>query len=188
MNCMQAGEPDMRLDNTQRNTMGISEVEQLLGLFEASDFDELLIEVNGVRVCARRNAAGGTSPAPSAEPRTSESTSIQNEPQACAPLTPPKPRPNPVTETAEGVIAVRASIGGTFYRSPTPAADSFVEVGSSVAADEQVGLIEVMKLFTSVCAGTTGKVVEIIAENAAIVEAGEVLMHILPHTRNGMQE
>lgn len=178
----------MGLENTQRNTVGVSEIEEILNLFETSDFDELLIEMDGVRVCARRNGAGGASLTPAAESKASESPSIQNEPRDCAPVTAPISQPNPVAETVEGAIAVQASIGGTFYRSPTPTADAFVEVGSNVAAGDQVGLIEVMKLFTSVSAGVAGKVIEVIPENAAIVEAGDVLMYILPDAQNGLSE
>ncbi len=80
----------------------------------------------------------------------------------------------------EGMVAIRAPMLGTFYRAPSPHEKPFVEVGQSVKADDTVGLIEVMKLFMSIKAGVDGKVVEIRAENAAMVEYDEVLVLIEP--------
>lgn len=67
---------------------------------------------------------------------------------------------------------------GTFYRSPKPGSPPFVEIGDKVAADTEICLIEVMKLFTSVKAGHAGKVVQICADDAELVEAGKVLFYL----------
>ena len=67
---------------------------------------------------------------------------------------------------------------GTFYRAQTPGAPPFVEVGQRVRADDTVCLIEVMKLFNSVKAGVDGVVMQILAENAKLVEYNEVLIII----------
>ena len=67
---------------------------------------------------------------------------------------------------------------GTFYRASSPVAPPFVDVGSTVAADDTVCLVEVMKLFNSIPAGVAGTVVEICAENEAQVKAGQPLIWI----------
>ena len=67
---------------------------------------------------------------------------------------------------------------GTFYRSPKPGSPPFVEVGQKVTADTEVCLIEVMKLFTSVKAGTAGTVRHVAAADAELVEGGQVLLYI----------
>ena len=67
---------------------------------------------------------------------------------------------------------------GTFYRSPKPGAPPFVEVGSKVSVGTEVCLIEVMKLFTSVTAGTSGTIVRICAEDSELVAAGQVLFYL----------
>ena len=69
---------------------------------------------------------------------------------------------------------------GTFYRAPKPGAPAFVEVGSTVEADTEICLLEVMKLFTSVKAGRSGEVVRICATDSELVEAGRVLYFIKP--------
>ncbi len=67
---------------------------------------------------------------------------------------------------------------GTFYRAPAPGEEPFVDVGAAVEPDTVVGLIEVMKMMNSVEAGVAGTIVEVCAENAAVVEAGAPLFRI----------
>jgi acetyl-CoA carboxylase biotin carboxyl carrier protein len=67
---------------------------------------------------------------------------------------------------------------GTFYRAPAPGEQPFVEVGQEVKAEDTVCIIEVMKLFNSIKAGVAGRVAEIRAENAALVEYNEILVVI----------
>ena len=74
--------------------------------------------------------------------------------------------------------AVTAPNLGTFYCSPKPGADPFVEIGERVAADTEICLLEVMKLFTSVKAGVTGTVTRVVAADAELVEGGQVLFYI----------
>ncbi len=74
---------------------------------------------------------------------------------------------------------VRAPNLGIFYRSPKPGSKAFVEVGSTVAADTEVCLVEVMKLFTTVRAGHAGKVHAVLADDGAMVEAGQPLFAIV---------
>jgi len=69
---------------------------------------------------------------------------------------------------------------GTFYRAPAPGAPPFVEVGAKVEPDDVVCIIEVMKLMNSIRAGRRGRVVEILAENAELVEYGQPLIVIEP--------
>lgn len=74
--------------------------------------------------------------------------------------------------------AVTAPNLGTFYRSPKPGADPFVNIGDRVAADTEICLLEVMKLFTSVKAGVAGTIARVAAADAELVEGGQVLFYI----------
>ncbi|OHC72005.1 MAG: acetyl-CoA carboxylase biotin carboxyl carrier protein subunit [Rhodoferax sp. RIFCSPLOWO2_12_FULL_60_11] len=67
---------------------------------------------------------------------------------------------------------------GTFYRRPAPDAPNYKQVGDSVAIDEVIGLVEVMKMFNEVRAEVSGKVVRYTIDNEEPVEAGQVLMII----------
>ena len=59
-------------------------------------------------------------------------------------------------------------------------APPFVTVGAGVSAIATIGLVEVMKVFNAVAAGHEGKVVEICVEDGSAVEAGQVLIRIVP--------
>jgi acetyl-CoA carboxylase biotin carboxyl carrier protein len=79
---------------------------------------------------------------------------------------------------AEGEIAIRAPMLGTFYRSSAPGEPPFVEIGLRVKADDTVCLIEVMKLFNSINAGVDGVVKQILVENGSMVEFQQMLIVI----------
>jgi acetyl-CoA carboxylase biotin carboxyl carrier protein len=78
----------------------------------------------------------------------------------------------------DGLVAVRAPLLGTFYRAPRPGAPPFVTVGSEVAPDTVVCIIETMKLMNSVTAGVGGTVAEILLDNAQFAPQGAVLMRV----------
>ena len=99
---------------------------------------------------------------------------------------PPAPAANiPATASAAAAAAALAEVKtpllGTFYRSPQPGAAPFVDVGSEVDVDTVIGIVEVMKLMSSVASGVRGVGVEIAARDGQLVEYGEVLMRIAPH-------
>jgi acetyl-CoA carboxylase biotin carboxyl carrier protein len=69
---------------------------------------------------------------------------------------------------------------GTFYRSPAPDADPFVEVGDVIEVGQTVCIIEAMKLMNEIEAETKGRVVRILVENAQPVEFGQKLFLVEP--------
>lgn len=71
---------------------------------------------------------------------------------------------------------------GTFYRSPEPGAPPFVVVGQTVEPDSTVCIIEVMKLMNSIPAGTLGRVIDIVVDDAAPVESGQSLIVLAPES------
>ena len=79
-----------------------------------------------------------------------------------------------------GTTVVRAPYLGTFYRAPKPGAAPYVELGATVAADSELCLVEVMKLFTAVRAGAAGKVANILATDGELVQGGQPLFVIVP--------
>jgi acetyl-CoA carboxylase biotin carboxyl carrier protein len=81
------------------------------------------------------------------------------------------------TEIA-GTNQIKAPIMGTFYRAPKPGAKPFVEVGQRIKEDDTVCIIEVMKLFNTVKAGVNGRIVEIMAEDAELVEFNQPLFSV----------
>jgi acetyl-CoA carboxylase biotin carboxyl carrier protein len=73
---------------------------------------------------------------------------------------------------------VRSPMVGTFYRSPTPGAKVFVEVGQRVEAGETLCIIEAMKILNQIEADKAGKVTKILVENGQPVEYNQPLFII----------
>ena len=100
--------------------------------------------------------------------------------------TPTAPAAAPLAEAAaSGGIdprykTITSPIVGTFYRKPSPEADTFVDVGSVVEAGKTVCLVEAMKMFNEIEAEFKCKIVEILKDDAAPVEYGEALFVVEP--------
>jgi len=89
--------------------------------------------------------------------------------------------------TETGLIAIRSPMLGTFYRAPAPGEPPYVQPGDVVGEDSVIGLIDVMKLFTQIPAGIAGRVVEIVARDAVLVEYGQPLVLIEPLQGCGLE-
>jgi acetyl-CoA carboxylase biotin carboxyl carrier protein len=73
---------------------------------------------------------------------------------------------------------------GTFYRSSSPGVPPFVEAGDIVTEHTIVGIIEVMKVMSSVEAGLRGRISSILAENGKLVQYNQPLFLIEPEDRS----
>jgi acetyl-CoA carboxylase biotin carboxyl carrier protein len=75
-------------------------------------------------------------------------------------------------------VAIRSPLPGIFYRRSAPAAPPFKSDGDAVAADDVIGLVEVMKSFHEVKAGIAGKAIVFVADDADAIMAGQVLAEV----------
>lgn len=144
------------------------DVAEIMRLLEQSSFNSLSIEIDGVKLNLQRGSAAPIQQAVLSAPSTESLQPVQSAP----------PRAKPPSEP--GLSEVASPLLGIFYRAPKPGEPPFVEVGSKVEEDTVVGIIEVMKLMNSVCAGVKGEVVEILVDNAALVEYDEILLRLRP--------
>jgi acetyl-CoA carboxylase biotin carboxyl carrier protein len=78
-----------------------------------------------------------------------------------------------------GVLVESPSVG-LFWRSPSPGAPPFVDVGTRVAVEDTLAIVEVMKLMNHLVAPVSGTVNAILAENGARIEYGQPLVAIDP--------
>jgi len=152
-------------------SLSYDEIAEIIKLIDSSSCDELVVETGDMKLVVRRN---GASPAAAAEytERGSAPVAVSRAPTPMARAVAPK------VEVAAGQIEVTAPMVGTFYRAPSPEAPPFVAVGSVVNAGQPLCLIEVMKLFTTINAEVAGRIVQIGAENAELVEYGRTLFVI----------
>lgn len=73
---------------------------------------------------------------------------------------------------------IRSPLPGIFYRCPAPEAPPFKDVGDTIAVDDLIGLVEVMKSFIEIKADAAGKIVRFAVENEDAVMAGDVLVEL----------
>ncbi len=84
----------------------------------------------------------------------------------------------PAAEAAPAGHAVKSPMVGTFYRSSSPGAPAFVEVGSKVTEGDTVCIIEAMKILNEIEADKSGTITQILGENGQAVEYGQPLFII----------
>ena len=97
--------------------------------------------------------------------------------QVAAPAEVSASETKPIAEKIDG-HAVNSPMVGTFYRSPSPDAKAFVDVGSKVTKGDTLCIIEAMKLLNEIEADATGTIKKILVENGQPVEYGETLFII----------
>ena len=158
------------------------DVLDILRIIEQSSCEELHLEIGDFQLIVRKRGA-------SIAPDVQRAPGTDDGSQAARPGAPVAPWPEGGTEpvvlqgakeATRGAVEVKAPMVGTFYRAPAPGAPPFVELESLVTEDDTVGIIEIMKLMSSIKAGCRGRVLEICADNGAMVEFGQTLMVIEP--------
>jgi acetyl-CoA carboxylase biotin carboxyl carrier protein len=152
--------------------MDLRKLKKLIDLVEESGIAELEITEGEERVRIARVLAGGqpvymNAPMPAAAPAV---------PVAAAPVASTAPAEAAPAEP-EGHV-VRSPMVGTFYRSASPGAKSFAEVGQSISAGDTLCIIEAMKLLNEIEADQGGVIKAILVENGQPVEYGEPLFII----------
>ncbi|MCO5164109.1 MAG: acetyl-CoA carboxylase biotin carboxyl carrier protein [Mesorhizobium sp.] len=163
-------------------TIKPQDIATLVELFEASDWDELHVQIEGMHIFLSTdpNARLASTPATAA---TISAGPVAAQPAAASPVAPAAVAPAKASAAAEvpsSWVAVKAPNLGTFYRAPKPGAAPFVEVGQSVDTETEICLLEVMKLFTAVRAGVKGTVRRVCVKDADMVEFGETLFYVEP--------
>lgn len=144
--------------------MELEDLKELMGLLKDTDITEVQIEKDGVKVKIKRDKFFGhlEVPQPHHLPEKREAGKEDE------------------LETEGRLLTVTSPIVGTLYRSPSPDAAPFVEVGARVKKGQVLCIIEAMKLMNEIESEIDGVVVRILVENGHPVEYGEPLFMIDP--------
>jgi len=165
--------------------LSFKDVAEILKLVDASDCEEVVLEVEGTRLVVRKGQSAGHNPgAASATPVPDVSASTSMPPPSAEQLAPTSNRDGAggaiSAKIDDGFVAVRAPMVGTAYRRPAPDEPPFVEVGTRVEKGSPLCLIEVMKLYTTIKAPSDGVIAAIHADDTALVEFDQILFSIRP--------
>ena len=159
--------------------MGLSykEVAEILKIVDASNCEEVVLELEGARLVIRKGQGLG-SESEISKPDTVEAASskvlakqdTKQEKIASAPIK--------SDEVSKSDDIIRSPMVGTFYRAQSPNDPPFVDVGSKVNSGDPLCLIEVMKLYTTIESTLNGTITAIPAEDGKLVEFDQPLFHI----------
>lgn len=156
------------------------EIQELIDFISKSGLDEVNIETSDFKIAVRKHSAA---PQASAEftPRSGSAPAASPAP-AAAPAPQPAgkaPATTPKEDTSK-YIEIKSPMIGTFYRSPNPESDSFVQVGDTVKPGQTVCIVEAMKLFNEIESEVSGKIVKILVDNSSPVEYDQPLFLVDP--------
>lgn len=159
--------------------MDLRKLKKLIYLVEASGIAELEVTEGEEKVKIVRGGLGGREvvvvPAPAGStPGLDQTRAVIAPPAAGTPAAIPA---NGAPSSLEAHI-VKSPMVGTFYRSASPGAKPFVEVGDTVKTGQPICIIEAMKLMNEIEADKDGVIKAIMVENGQPVEYGEPLMMI----------
>ena len=160
--------------------VNLDELRELIDLVREHEFTEFELSRDDFRVRFRRGPEAAEAGAPIPAPPSAPAPVAAPAETRAAAVAPQHPGARAETEASEdqNLHIISSPIVGTFYRSPSPNADSFVKIGTTVEADTVVCIIEAMKLMNEIQAETSGEVVKIYVENGQPVEYGQPLFGI----------
>jgi len=152
--------------------MNLKDIKEIIALMNENSLNEIEIEREGLKLKLKKSADGvvmgsGTHyaveslPAPKAVPVAIPAASGH-------------------AEASKNNKDIKSPMVGTFYRSPSPEAESFVEVGQTVEIGQVVCIVEAMKLMNEIKSEVRGKITEVAVQNAEPVEFGQTLFVVDP--------
>jgi acetyl-CoA carboxylase biotin carboxyl carrier protein len=157
------------------------QIKELIELVAERRLQGLEVERSGFRLKIDGQMAAQPAAAPAAAATPAAAPHAVSAPApAAAPAAPAPPAAAVKAAHAPGTHILNSPIVGTFYRSPSPDAPSFVEVGSRVKKGQVLCIIEAMKLMNEIECDVDGVIAEVYPQNAQPVEFGEPLFAISP--------
>ena len=154
--------------------MNLEEIKDLIKLVSKSGLGKVEIEREGFRISIKGSQT--------------EPIMYQAAPMVAAPVTAPVPVATsaaPVSTDSSSnddskYITVKSPMIGTFYRTPGPDKDAFVNVGDNIQNGDKVCIIEAMKTFNEIEAEISGKIVKVLLDNASPVDYDQPLFLVDP--------
>ena len=152
--------------------MKIKEIQEIINFIKKSDLDDVSIETENIKIRVKKNNGNFTT----IEQPKIVKTEIQ--PQA-------SPEENKVSEekkekASNNNIIIKSPMIGTFYRSPNPESDPFVNEGDSIKVGQTICIVEAMKLFNDIESEVSGKIVKILVDDNSPVEYDQPLFEVDP--------
>lgn len=159
----------------------VQEIRELIKLIDESTINEFEYELDGTKLTMKKGGAETVTYQLPAQQQVQAAPAPQQLEQAApapaASTTQPAPEAEKVAQ-GENLHKIVSPMVGTFYSSPSPDADVFVQPGSKVSKDSVVCIVEAMKLFNEIEADVKGEIVDVLVKNGELVEYGQPLFTV----------
>ncbi len=150
--------------------MKAKEIQDLINFISDTGLEEVNIETEELKLKVKRSTNAQISAAPVAVAAPAPTT-IPSTPLATI---------DPAPSDQGNLVTIKSPMIGTFYRSANPETPPFVNVGDAVSVGKPVCIVEAMKLFNEIESEISGKIVEVLVENAQPVEFDQPLFLVDP--------
>ena len=157
--------------------MYIKEIKDMINLMNENGITELEVEKEGVRIKLKKGASGYEK---AVEYVTKSADEARDKAQSPGGATVPAASASSSRANNSTNAEIKSPMVGTFYRSPSPEAPAYVNIGDSVTPGQVICIIEAMKLMNEIKSEVKGKIVDIQVDNAEPVEFGQALFVIEP--------
>lgn len=151
--------------------MKIKEIQEIINFIKKSDLDDVSIETENIKIRVKKNNGNITT---IEQPKV-----VKTEIQPQAPPVEKKISEEKKEKTSNNII-IKSPMIGTFYRSPNPESDPFVNEGDSIKVGQTICIVEAMKLFNDIESEVSGKIVKILVDDNSPVEYDQPLFEVDP--------
>ena len=155
--------------------MNLEEIKDLIKLVSKSGLGKVEIEREGFRISIKGSQT---------EPIMYQAAPVATAPVAAAPVVtndaPVTTENNENSTENSRYITVKSPMIGTFYRTPGPDKDAFVNIGDTIQKGDKVCIIEAMKTFNEIEAEISGKIIKVLVDNASPVDYDQPLFLVDP--------
>ena len=161
---------------TQKNS-DLQKINELIEIMKENDLVEVEIKHGDDKIFLKRHQPQqlAVTAAPTVGPNISAVPAGTDAAQT-------SPAEAPISDQKQeyDLVVIKSPIVGTFYATPSPDSDPFVEVGSQVDSQTVVCIVEAMKVMNEIKAETSGTIAEILVSNGQAVEYGQALFKVKP--------
>ncbi len=155
----------------------VQKIKELIEIMERNGLVELEIKHGDDKIFLKRHVPQQSIPSETAAAKPQSVAVATGADVAKAPAT---EMPPPVPAKNENLEEIKSPIVGTFYATPSPDSEPYVEVGSHVEPQMVVCIVEAMKVMNEIKAETSGTIAEVLVTNGQAVEYGQVLFRVRP--------
>lgn len=157
--------------------MKAKEIQELIDFISNSGLAEVKIKTDEFKLSIKKNS---DAPVVSYKEVDPAPAALSNRPATAAPSAESASSATSSSDETFTYLEVKSPMIGTFYRTPNPESESFVNVGDNITVGQTVCIIEAMKLFNEIESEVSGKVVKVLVENSSPVEYDQPLFLIDP--------